>query len=651
MKTYLGYLVMLICLFLFTTNVFSQKKINIVNEETEKVFSGTDCDFNNTGFTHTQTSLGQGVILVNNVQVNSHSFTWNTDGAQQIPDGSGGFYLDYVSSGIKNLCLVLTDTVLPSTFCDTTICHTFLITIDSCPAKFLQFNATSIQRHDTLLAEINFAAIGYTNYTIDYGDGSANSTQLSHIYDTAGIYDVCLTIIDTLFPGCEKTMCKQLTFTNDTTTFCHISNIEYNPVSVQNADSLIGVFSFSADGYTNYEIDYGDGQVSTELTHRYNAIGSYFTCLTLYNSNFEDCAEIICGQVDFVQDTTSLCDSVSCMLPGDSDHDLTVNNFDVLAIGLSFNRVGNVRPNASTQYVLQPSDDWSTTHTYGFNDKFADADGDGIIRAADATIVSQNYIIQAQNTFNHRTNSFDSLPEVKLQFDTLPSAVVSGNCVGAQLIADINVGNGSQNIDSAYGISFSVNYPFDNDSCFSVQIDATSGSWFQTNDPVLLFYKNIPEFKRVDVTVVRVDGATRSGNGKIGNIKFITEGDVFGIRRLGSPIQFNFSVTNVVAINNRGQKVDVGGSSTTVNFVASGIKQNKVEGLNIYPNLTTNKIFINAKESIESVKVLDLSGRIIYEFLPNKNDVQLDFSDTENGMYIIEIKGANSVSYEKIFKQ
>ncbi|MBK6275956.1 MAG: T9SS type A sorting domain-containing protein [Saprospirales bacterium] len=38
-------------------------------------------------------------------------------------------------------------------------------------------------------------------------------------------------------------------------------------------------------------------------------------------------------------------------------------------------------------------------------------------------------------------------------------------------------------------------------------------------------------------------------------------------------------------------------------------------------------------------------------FPSTKNDVQVDISTVESGMYILEIKGNNSVSYEKIFKQ
>jgi hypothetical protein len=259
--------------------------------------------------------------------------------------------------------------------------------------------------------------------------------------------------------------------------------------------------------------------------------------------------------------------------------------------------------------------------------------------------------VQAQNQFNHRQSQLDSLPSVTLTFDTLPTMVVNGNCDGAELVADINVGSADQPLVNGYGIAFSVDYPFDNDSCFSVSVDLDPSSWFQTNNPVLLFYKNIPQYNRVDVSVVRTDGLPRTGNGRIGRIKMITEGGIFRGGRLSSNKIFDFSVSDVAAINQIGQRMDVNGSSTSVNFVVAGVKQNKVDGLKIFPNPTNSKLFIHAKENIASIKIIDLSGRIINEFLPYKNDVELDFSTTENGMYIIEIKGKNSVSYEKVFKQ
>ncbi|MFN8284788.1 MAG: PKD domain-containing protein [Chitinophagales bacterium] len=733
MKANFKHLIFFVFVFFFTTNSFSQKKIvpsiDLIGNRT-----GTDCDFSNTGFSYV---INGNHVQLTSVQINNHYYEWQTDGGVFV----GSRTIEYATPGTKNICLILRDTVLPSTFCDTTICHTFNLSIDSCPLSNVRFNATATQSQDTLKGTFSFSANGYTNYIINYGDGSPASTSLTHMYDSAGTYTACLTVSDTAFSGCTQTVCRIITFTNndttphchisnvlfdvvetlwndttlgiftvsangytnysidygdgspistnlshlygsagtynacltvidtafsgcsqtlcrqiisitDTTPHCHISNVQFDATMTQSNDTLIATFNFSADGYTNYSIDYGDGSpISTDLTHRYDLADIYSACLIVIDTAFSGCAETVCKQIISTEDSTTLCDQITCMLPGDADHDLTVNNFDVLAIGLSYNRTGNIRPNATTEYILQPSPDWSTTHYYGYNDKFADCDGDGIIRAADATVISQNYIEEPQNIFNHGNNPDDSLPAVKLSFDTLPNAIVNGSCVGAQLVGDINVGNSTHTVDSAYGIAFSVNYPFDNDACFSVQIDVEPNSWFQTNNQVLLFYKNIPQYNRVDITIVRTDGEIRSGHGKIGQIKLITEGDVFGIHKGSGSILYDFYVTDVVAVNNIGKRIGMSGSETTVNFITLGTKQNKVNGLKFYPNLTNGKIYINAKETIESIKIIDTQGRIVYEASANKNDVQLDISNAENGMYILEVKGKNTISYEKIFKQ
>lgn len=372
---------------------------------------------------------------------------------------------------------------------------------------------------------------------------------------------------------------------------------------------------------------------------------------------YDSICDTFISHLEFVRnvwscDSSAVCDSSSCVLPGDADHDLTVNNIDILALGLSYGHAGSERLNASTDYALQAAINWQTNHYFGFNDKFSDCNGDGLINDADALVVDNNYIVKEENIFNHRMSNSDSLPAVTLSFDTLPVRVINGICTGAELVSEINVGTPSQIASDVYGMAFSVHYPFDNDSCFWVQVELDSASWFQTGNPVLLFYKNIPEFKRVDIALSRTDGVVRSGHGRVGKIKLITEGDIFGItRRTGGVISFDFSVTNVAAVNNSGILKEMAGSSVTENFLLLRNKENEVEGLSVYPNPVNGLLYINAGEYIESVKILDIQGRAMNELVINRNNVQMNLSELENGLYIAIIKGKKSCSYHKIFKQ
>ncbi|MDB5227094.1 MAG: hypothetical protein JWN78_1287, partial [Bacteroidota bacterium] len=372
-----------------------------------------------------------------------------------------------------------------------------------------------------------------------------------------------------------------------------------------------------------------------------------YTTLIVHNK------QLNCSDTVVINSDSIVCNfATSCVFAGDADHDFTVNNFDVLAVGLSYNRTGPARLHSSTQFFPpQFCYNWSTTHYYGFNDKFSDCNGDGIINTGDIGVIDQNYIIQPENIFHHRMQQ-DSLPSITLDFDTVPAVVVIGDCTGAQLTADIIVGDSVMPANDEYGIAFSVNYPFDSSTCFNVVVETDSSSWFQTNDSIIVFYKNIPQYKRVDIAITRLDGTSRSGVGKLGTIKLITEGDIFGIHAHKSMSSaFEFSITNAVAVNNAGVRKDVLGSTTQVNFIVVNTKQNKVEGLKIFPNPANSKVFISAAESIESVRILDMAGKVVYQSFPGTNNIQLDISVINKGLYFLEIKGRNTSTFEKLVKQ
>lgn len=572
---------------------------------------------------------------------------------------SGCLSYSYNSTGIDTFTVFQCDTVL-------NICKSIFFNINVLPV-----NTCEIIVEDTIRLQLDTLFNGFYNLSVLYD--SVNMVQYPFVLEewsnTTGVlnpnrlFDSVAELyqyMDSVVNGIFEYNGSYVVYSTNTNAISYTSGNGLKIVIPSLLGSYQIPFIASSTYFATYcsSLEYGRYRFDNP-TWNYISLCSpdniafNFNQTGVFSYNIYDTINHCEDKVVFVieNSTNTLCDTTTCLLPGDADHDFTVNNYDALAIGLSYNRTGVVRANATIQYTLQACDNWNTTHFYGYNDKFADCNGDGIINSNDALVIDRNYIAQAQNVFNHRQSQLDSLPSVTLTFDTLPTMVVNGNCNGAELVADINVGSANQPLVNGYGFAFSVNYPFDSDSCFSVTVDLDPNSWFQTNNPVLLFYKNIPQYKRVDVSVVRTDGLPRTGNGKIGRIKMITEGGIFRSSRLSANKIFDFSVSDVAAINQIGQRINLNGSSSTVNFVVAGVKQNKVDGLKIFPNPTNNKLFIHAKEDIASIKIIDLSGRIINEFLPDKNDVELDFSTTENGMYIIEIKGKNSVSYEKVFKQ
>lgn len=69
------------------------------------------------------------------------------------------------------------------------------------------------------------------------------------------------------------------------------------------------------------------------------------------------------------------------------------------------------------------------------------------------------------------------------------------------------------------------------------------------------------------------------------------------------------------------------------------IDENSKDNIQIYPNPSSGKFTINASESIESIKVVNLLGEIVYE---NNTSVNFDAFELNNtGMYLVAIELSN----------
>ena len=70
----------------------------------------------------------------------------------------------------------------------------------------------------------------------------------------------------------------------------------------------------------------------------------------------------------------------------------------------------------------------------------------------------------------------------------------------------------------------------------------------------------------------------------------------------------------------------------------------------VYPNPTTG-IFkiLKSSDLVSEITLTDIYGKMIYRSIM-ENEVNLDISQYENGVYIVNIKGKNNVITRKIVK-
>jgi hypothetical protein len=92
-------------------------------------------------------------------------------------------------------------------------------------------------------------------------------------------------------------------------------------------------------------------------------------------------------------------------------------------------------------------------------------------------------------------------------------------------------------------------------------------------------------------------------------------------------------------------------NSISRNYFQPGQDQ-LVRDIELYPNpITDGHLTINSSESILSVQILNITGKIVFnqEFQPNTNTVDLELDKLEKGIYLVRIGFAGKETHtEKV---
>lgn len=217
-------------------------------------------------------------------------------------------------------------------------------------------------------------------------------------------------------------------------------------------------------------------------------------------------------------------DAQPCVWPGDADDNNAVNHHDLLYIGLAYGATGMPRNAASLEWLGQDAPDWQATTTVrNINFKNMDANGDGVIDAADTLGIVQNW----GRVVNPARHDPFNAPLGNPTGNTQPPFTIAADTLAPGQMVALPLLLGSQDMpaDSVYGLAFSISYdPAKVNSNISFQ---PTDSWFGTASQMLWLQKNFPEQGRLDISITRLDGMPVSGWGPIGDVFVIIEDDIF----------------------------------------------------------------------------------------------------------------------------
>ncbi|MCB9307380.1 MAG: T9SS type A sorting domain-containing protein [Lewinellaceae bacterium] len=320
-------------------------------------------------------------------------------------------------------------------------------------------------------------------------------------------------------------------------------------------------------------------------------------------------------------------DSLPCVWPGDADDNNAVNHHDLLYLGLGYGTAGVPRANASLEWLGQESADWQlATSVRNINFKNIDANGDGVIDAADTLAIVQNWgrVINParHDPFNAPLGNptGNSQPPFTIQADTLSP----GQMVALPLL----LGSQDMPADSIYGLAFSISY--DREKVKSDVSFRPSDSWLGQKAEMLWLQKNFPEQGRLDVAITRTDGMPVSGWGPIGDVFVIIEDDIFfgsfdpeadGLIDTVAKTTLFFS--SLSTVNSNEDPLELNAPPVELVILKSTTSTTAPDWnalLQMYPNPASDMLYVSLSgQPILEIEITDVAGRTLARFAGNNN--------------------------------
>ncbi|MBL7924725.1 MAG: T9SS type A sorting domain-containing protein, partial [Bacteroidia bacterium] len=340
---------------------------------------------------------------------------------------------------------------------------------------------------------------------------------------------------------------------------------------------------------------------------------------------------------------------IGVVWPGDCDSTKTVDNFDLLPVGLYFNQYSTSRPDdPSTAWAAQPSMFWSKLQASGINMNHVDANGDGWVNLGDTAVVVANFG-QSHALANPEPNRLMSGPDLAVV--PVGSVFAAGDTVHLKVMA----GTGTWPVDRLSAIGFKVNVPPGIIVPGSYKI-SLANNWLCPDSNCILFQRADEPSGIAAVSLARLDGDQVSAYGELADLSFVVNAAYTGNPTVTIPVS-DYRSFEPEATPISHSLVD-GVIQVTNTAVAEPYGW---DGLALYPNPATNTVnvyFNRRSQQMETmqVEVLDLSGRLVKTFAPvqlqgGKQEIRLDCSDFLDGMYFIHFRSAGYAATLKFMKQ
>jgi len=379
------------------------------------------------------------------------------------------------------------------------------------------------------------------------------------------------------------------------------------------------------------------------LTHNFGNTGTYQVCLTIIDSN-TGCSSTICHDltIDGLGNyADSSCYYTDCVFPGDANYDNIVNAYDILPIALYNNTTGINRPNASTNFVGQPSADWVSNPSL----KHVDTDGNGTIDLTDMIAVQQNF------TFEHDNFVQKNAEGIPLWIEFDPIIYPSNPNDPFVVSAGIMLGNISDPVTDLLGLAFVLDYDSSLVVPGSVNVvyHTTASIIGQNNTPAEFVFDNT--VGSVAMANARSNQTFATGYSRLATAYFTITDIVIGRQ---SQVKFDLKPHSSRAIDTLGYPLPVYTQEASKTFSTTNTENIiTYNNIGIYPNPASDYLMLDLGTIYgEYVEIFDNLGQKQQEQTLNQRGiVQIPVNSLHTGVYVLKIKTEKGSAVKRIFIQ
>ena len=315
--------------------------------------------------------------------------------------------------------------------------------------------------------------------------------------------------------------------------------------------------------------------------------------------------------------------------PGDTDTSGTVNQADILPIGIHWGKTGSARVNASTLWNAQPASPWFVRSA-----TYADANGDGIVNQSDVLPIGLNWgkVHSLGKVGKSGEAGFQTSSAKLAGTPTLRARAPSSILDKTEFDVDISIGDTANPVLNLFGIAFVLDFSDARGTLQVIQAAPTS----LLGDDIIFFPQTDNENGSVAFALTRKGGtAGFSGFGTIATLKFKIVNQISVLK---------FTTRDIMANNPEGGAIPVlPFSSSMVVWVEEegevpggySLEQN-------YPNPfnpSTRIAFSVPVRTQVRLDILDVLGRPITslvneEKMPGSYVVEWQAGNLPNGVYL-----------------